>query len=60
MTLSKNDLRELTDQALDAFWQVIVKRFPDATTGDLTPWTTIKLQIAAEHAVEEWVDGNAI
>jgi hypothetical protein len=58
MTISKDDLRESTDQALDAFWQVIVKRYPTATTGDLSPWTTMQFQIAAENAVQERIDYN--
>ena len=58
MTLSKEDLRELTDEALDAFWEAIVKRYPQATSGDLSPWPTMKLQMAAEDAVTEWIDNN--
>ena len=66
MTESKSDqddtrkrlLRSAADEALDAFWQVIVQRYPEAETGDLSPWTTIKLQIAAENAIEEWIHYN--
>lgn len=53
MTKSKDDLRILTDQALDAFWQVVAQRYPEATTGDLAPWPTIQLQIAAENSEHE-------
>ena len=58
MIISKDDLRELADKALDAFWQVIAEQYPQAETGDLCPWSTIKLQIAAENAIEAWIDGN--
>jgi hypothetical protein len=58
MTLSEGDLRKLTDQALDGFWEVIANRFPQATSGDLAPWPTIQLQIAAENAVQEWIGNN--
>jgi hypothetical protein len=58
MSLPHDELSELTDQALDAFWQVICHRFPQAKSGDLGPWPTIQLQIAAEKAVEEWIDNN--
>jgi len=58
MTKPKNDIRELANQALDAFWQLIAKRHPEAKTGDLSPWSTIKLQDAAEDAIEEWLDNN--
>lgn len=51
-------LQPITDEALDAFWEVLVKRFPQAKTGDLSPLATIALQIAAEDAVCEWVNNN--
>lgn len=50
--------RQLTDAALDAFWDVIVKRFPQATTGDLSPLTTFQLSQAAETAIIEWIFYN--
>ena len=52
------DIRSITDEALDAFWKVLVKRFPQAKTGDLSPEPTIALQRAAEDAVSEWIDNN--
>lgn len=52
------DIRSMTDEALDAFWEVVVKRFPQADTGDLSPGATIALQMAAEDAVGEWIDNN--
>jgi hypothetical protein len=58
MTLPKDELRELTNEALDAFWGAIVKRYPQATTGDLSPWPTMKLRMAAEDAIEEWIENN--
>lgn len=56
--MKKSDLRSITDEALDAFWEVIVKRYPQAKTGDLSPGETIALQLAAEDAVGEWVNNN--
>ncbi len=56
--MKKADLRSMTDEALDAFWEVIVKRYPQAKTGDLSPGATIALQLAAEDAVGEWIDNN--
>ncbi len=49
---------ELTNEALNAFWQVIVSRYPMAGTGDLSPEATIRLELAAEAAVEEWIMNN--
>jgi hypothetical protein len=51
-------LCDITDQALNAFWQVIVDRFPEATTGDLSPLTTLQLGLAAETAIAEWLRLN--
>lgn len=56
--LNNSELRSLADAALDAFWQVVAGRFPGATTGDLSPLTTVRLSNAAENAVAEWVWAN--
>lgn len=49
----------LTRSALDAFWDIIGKEFPNAKTGDLSPTATIHLNTAAENAVSEWIENNA-
>lgn len=46
------------EDGLDAFWDVIVRRFPEATHGDLSPERTIQLDEAAEEAVKEWIGNN--
>jgi hypothetical protein len=56
--MKKKDLKSITEDASDAFWAVIVKNFPEATTGDLSPLTTFAFDQAAEAAVEEWVWAN--
>jgi hypothetical protein len=48
----------LIDEALTAFWEVVVRHYPQAEIGDLSPWATIKLTLAAENAIEEWIDNN--
>ncbi|QDV90911.1 hypothetical protein RAS2_19960 [Phycisphaerae bacterium RAS2] len=58
MSASTSNLRELTDGALDAFWEVVVQRFPEATTGDLSVHRTHCLQAAAQAAIEEWIFNN--
>jgi hypothetical protein len=50
--------RTVAEEALDAFWHVVVQRFPQAQTGDLSPLTAIRLKQAAESAIEEWVWAN--
>jgi len=54
----KQLLRSVADEALEAFWQVIVQRYPQAETGDLSAWATMTLQTAAENAITEWVNNN--
>ena len=49
---------QIANEALDAFWKVIVKHFPQATTGDLSPWATFHLDQAAEAAIKEWIANN--
>ena len=59
MTRPKEDVRELTDEAFEAFWNVITRHYPEAEAGDLSPLRTIRLQMAAEEAVQEWIENNA-
>lgn len=55
----KVNIERLTQDAFDAFWEVIAKQFPEAKTGDLSPETSIRLSIVAEIAVREWFCSNA-
>ena len=50
--------KQLTNDALEAFWAVVVKQFPQATTGDLSPLTTFQLEQASEAAIKEWIRCN--
>ncbi len=56
--MTKSTIADLANEALDAFWEVVVRHNLQAKTGDLSPWTTIKLTIAAENAIEEWISAN--
>ena len=58
MTQPDLSTASLTDEALDAFWQVIAGFFPHATAGDLSPEQTQALHQAAEAAVKEWIANN--
>jgi hypothetical protein len=51
-------LESLTQTALDAFWEVVVQRFPEAESGDLSPWATINLEMTAKAAITEWIANN--
>lgn len=55
----KVDLSSLAEKALDAFWEVVIRHYPEAKTGDLSPLTTFTLTEVAEAAIAEWADNNA-
>ena len=59
MIHSRDYIRKLADEALDTFWQFIGQRHAEAKTGDLSPISTIRLQDAAEDAIDEWLVNNA-
>jgi hypothetical protein len=58
MKISEIDLNTLVDKAEDAFWQVVVRRYPTVKTGDLSPSTTMDFQQAARRAISEWIWAN--
>jgi hypothetical protein len=49
---------ELTDRALAAFWEVVADQFPEAESGDLSPWAAIRLEAMAKAAIREWIANN--
>ncbi len=52
------DIESLAREAEDAFWQVVVKRFPTATGGDFSPEGTLAFETAIEAAIKEWISNN--
>ena len=50
---------EATEKAMESFWESVAKSFPEAESGDLSPWTTITFCEMAETAVREWAEANA-
>ena len=57
--MEKREIEHLTEDALDAFWELVAERFPNAESGDLSPLTSFALGQAAETAVKEWIGNNA-
>ena len=49
---------QLADEALEAFWQVIVRCFPQVATGDLSIGSTLQLKRVAQEAIQEWIHTN--
>lgn len=56
--MTNHEIESLTEEALDAFWAVVAKHFPGATSGDLSVETTLELHRLAGAAVKEWVQLN--
>lgn len=56
--MTNTDYSRLANEALDAFWSVVARSFPEATTGDLSIERDIALSMAATEAIEEWVANN--
>lgn len=56
--MTKPTVEALLHEAMTAFWEVIVKHYPEAETGDLSPLTTFHFGDAAKTAVKEWIWAN--
>lgn len=54
----ENEIRQTAEAALDAFWAAVAQRFPNATSGDLSPHSHSTLQRAAEQAIADWMALN--
>ncbi len=48
----------LEAEASEAFWAAIVRHFPEAKYGDLSPERTIRQRVANVNAIEEWISSN--
>jgi hypothetical protein len=57
---ARAEIDALIEKAEDAFWRVVADHFPAVTTGDLSPSTTAVFSSAAEAAVTEWIELNAV
>src|SRR5581483_7233863 len=51
-------IHDVLHEAQEAFWDAVVKRFPDAKFGDLSPVSAVALDEAEQAAIEEWVRNN--
>ncbi len=56
---SRCDVCCMVDEVMDGFGEILVRHFPEATTGDLSPDRTVRLALAIEEAIVEWIDKNA-
>lgn len=51
-------IREATEGAMEAFWAVIARKFPEASTGDLDPAASTAFDDAVDNVVWAWVEAN--
>ena len=58
MNMKNEQISTIADEALEAFWQVVVRHYPQAESGDLSPLTMVHLEDAAEVAIREWIESN--
>lgn len=52
------EIEKLAEEALDAFWHVIVEECTPTDLGNLSPLIATRLEQAAIDAVDEWVNKN--
>ena len=52
------DIDEVLQHAIRAFWETVVRQYPNALAGDLSIERTVGLRQAAHDAVCEWVYNN--
>jgi hypothetical protein len=56
--MNKKCLESVTEKALDEFWSIIAREFPEATSGDLSVEATVNLENTAKRAIAVWISNN--
>ncbi|WP_296277282.1 hypothetical protein [Pseudomonas sp. UBA7530] len=56
--MSNPEVESVVQEAMDAFWAVVAKRYPEAKSGDLSPGRVFSFEAEATSAVEEWKLSN--
>jgi hypothetical protein len=51
-------IEEVREKALEAFWEVVAKSFPQISTGDFPPEEVMRQNEEAQRAIELWVEFN--
>jgi hypothetical protein len=54
-----NRLSNVLEAAETAFWKVVADSYPEATSGDFSPYASLKFSEATEAAVVDWLESNA-
>lgn len=50
--------KKALENAKLAFWAEVAKAFPDATSGDVDHGLVIEFELAAENAIDNWIEMN--
>lgn len=58
MKITQEQFDDAIEKATDAFWESIIKSFPQIKTGDLSFNAVISLDEEMRMAVEEWIHTN--
>ena len=51
----KKRLEDAVRNAEEVFWNSIAEDYPEITTGDLDPSTSIDLMLTMENAIDRWL-----
>ena len=54
------DVCLIADEVMEKFGEALVRHFPMATSGDLSPERTLALTQALEKAILEWIWNNVV
>ena len=55
---TEDQIRHAVIDAQDAFWAVMVDKFPEVQTGDMDPLDAFAFRQACEKALERWLQWN--
>jgi hypothetical protein len=58
MSASEDRVQQALERAGEAFWTAFAREFPEVTTGDLDPLSTVAFDDAVERAARAWLDAN--
>lgn len=52
-------LNQIVQEAIDAFWHTIATNYPQIKTGDLDPMTVVRFDQYCRQVVAEWLYSNS-
>jgi hypothetical protein len=55
---TEEKIREITNNALEAFWESVAEQLPEIKTGDMAPGDIVPFEMFARQTVETWIENN--